>query len=75
MPIPDITESDDLAVKVTGTTICESDLHLYHGEIITPEKGDILGAGRFSIFTLSSFQPNSEQVLVPLDNAALAEQD
>ena len=42
-PIPDITDPDDVIVKVTGTTICGSDLHLYHGEILTLQKGDILG--------------------------------
>jgi threonine dehydrogenase-like Zn-dependent dehydrogenase len=26
--IPDITEPDDVILKVTGTTICGSDLHL-----------------------------------------------
>lgn len=43
VPIPDITEPDDVIVKVTGTTICGSDLHLYHGEIMALRKGDILG--------------------------------
>ena len=43
VPIPDITEPDDVILKVTGTTICGSDLHLYHGEIMTLQKGDILG--------------------------------
>ncbi|KAI0756623.1 GroES-like protein [Daedaleopsis nitida] len=42
-PIPDITEPDDVILKVTGTTICGSDLHLYHGEILALQKGDILG--------------------------------
>lgn len=42
-PIPDITEPDDVIVAVTGTTICGSDLHLYHGEILTLQQGDILG--------------------------------
>lgn len=42
-PVPDITEPDDVIVKVTGTTVCGSDLHLYHGEIATLQKGDILG--------------------------------
>ncbi|KIJ68359.1 hypothetical protein HYDPIDRAFT_124768 [Hydnomerulius pinastri MD-312] len=42
-PIPDITEPDDVIVQVTGTTICGSDLHLYHGEIMALQKGDILG--------------------------------
>jgi threonine dehydrogenase-like Zn-dependent dehydrogenase len=42
-PVPDITDPDDVIVKVTGTTVCGSDLHLYHGEIAPLEKGDILG--------------------------------
>jgi threonine dehydrogenase-like Zn-dependent dehydrogenase len=42
-PIPDVTEPDDVIVKVTGTAICGSDLHLYHGEILALQKGDILG--------------------------------
>jgi hypothetical protein len=28
-PIPDITEPEDVIIRVTGTTICGSDLHLY----------------------------------------------
>ncbi|KAJ4491024.1 GroES-like protein [Lentinula aciculospora] len=40
--IPDITEPDDVILQVTGTTICGSDLHLYHGEIMALQKGDIL---------------------------------
>lgn len=43
VPTPDITEPDDVIVQVTGTTICGSDLHLYHGEIPALKKGDILG--------------------------------
>ena len=42
-PVPDVTEPDDVIVKVTGTTICGSDLHLYHGEILPLQKGDMLG--------------------------------
>ncbi|KAI5121819.1 hypothetical protein M0805_003255 [Coniferiporia weirii] len=42
-PVPDVTEPDDVIVAVTGTTICGSDLHLYHGEILTLQEGDILG--------------------------------
>ncbi|TBU48185.1 GroES-like protein [Dichomitus squalens] len=42
-PIPDITEPDDVILKVTGTTICGSDLHLFNGEIAALQKGDILG--------------------------------
>lgn len=42
-PVPDITDPDDVIVAVTGTTVCGSDLHLFHGEILTLQKGDILG--------------------------------
>jgi len=42
-PIPKVTEPDDVILKVTASTICGSDLHLYHGEIMTLQKGDILG--------------------------------
>ncbi|KAJ2924063.1 hypothetical protein H1R20_g13030, partial [Candolleomyces eurysporus] len=42
-PVPAITEPDDVIVKVTASTICGSDLHLYHGEILAMQKGDILG--------------------------------
>ncbi|KAK4685910.1 hypothetical protein P7C73_g4224, partial [Tremellales sp. Uapishka_1] len=41
--IPDISEPKDVVIKTTGTTICGSDLHLYHSEIVTMQKGDILG--------------------------------
>ncbi|GAD91846.1 alcohol dehydrogenase [Paecilomyces variotii No. 5] len=40
---PRIIEDRDVIVKVTGSTICGSDLHLYHGAIIEMTKGDILG--------------------------------
>lgn len=42
-PVPDITEPDDIVLKVTGSTICGSDLHLLHAEILALQKGDILG--------------------------------
>ncbi|KAG8904360.1 hypothetical protein FRB99_001861, partial [Tulasnella sp. 403] len=42
-PIPDVIDDGDVVLKVTGTTICGSDLHLYHGEIMAMQKGDILG--------------------------------
>lgn len=32
-----------MILKVTGSTVCGSDLHLLHGTIIQLEKGDILG--------------------------------
>ena len=46
---PAIVDPNDVVVKVTGSTICGSDLHLYHGSIIQMQKGDILG-----YFNLSS---------------------
>ncbi|KAK5462939.1 hypothetical protein LTS15_002651 [Exophiala xenobiotica] len=36
-------EATDVIVKVTGSTICGSDLHLLHGAIVEMQKGDILG--------------------------------
>jgi hypothetical protein len=30
--VPTITQPKDVVLKVTGSTICGSDLHLYHGE-------------------------------------------
>lgn len=32
-----------MILKITGSTICGSDLHLYHGSVIELQKGDILG--------------------------------
>jgi threonine dehydrogenase-like Zn-dependent dehydrogenase len=42
-PVPAITEPADVIVRVTGTTVCGSDLHLYHKEIMELKRGDILG--------------------------------
>lgn len=38
-----ITANSYCSQKVTGSTICGSDLHLYHAEIMGLQKGDILG--------------------------------
>ncbi|PWY86380.1 alcohol dehydrogenase [Aspergillus sclerotioniger CBS 115572] len=43
MPKPRVVDEDDVLVKVTGSTICGSDIHLYHGVIPQLEKGDVLG--------------------------------
>ena len=32
-----------MILKVTGSTVCGSDLHLLHGAVIQMQKGDILG--------------------------------
>lgn len=36
-------EDTDVIVKVTGSTVCGSDLHLLHGAVVEMQKGDILG--------------------------------
>ncbi|KAK5049427.1 hypothetical protein LTR84_004356 [Exophiala bonariae] len=43
VPAPTLTEPTDVIVRVTGTTVCGSDLHLYHKEIMQLQKGEILG--------------------------------
>jgi len=43
VPKPRIVEPKDVILKVTGSTVCGSDLHLLHGSIVELEKGDILG--------------------------------
>jgi threonine dehydrogenase-like Zn-dependent dehydrogenase len=40
---PKILEDRDVILKVTGTTVCGSDMHLLHGAVIQMAKGDILG--------------------------------
>jgi len=40
---PAITEPRDIIVRVTTSTVCGSDLHLYHKEFDGLEPGDILG--------------------------------
>ncbi|MBE9160276.1 glutathione-dependent formaldehyde dehydrogenase [Nodosilinea sp. LEGE 06152] len=43
VPDPTILNPRDAILKVTSTTICGSDLHIYDGFIPTMEPGDILG--------------------------------
>ncbi|TLD38447.1 putative s- glutathione dehydrogenase protein [Venturia nashicola] len=40
---PKIIEPRDVILKVTGSTVCGSDLHLLHGTVVELDKGDILG--------------------------------
>ncbi|QIW97924.1 hypothetical protein AMS68_003442 [Peltaster fructicola] len=42
-PKPKILEPRDVILKITGSTVCGSDLHLLHGSVIEMQKGDILG--------------------------------
>ncbi|MYS20967.1 Threonine dehydrogenase [Streptomyces sp. DvalAA-14] len=43
VPDPKILNAGDAIIRVTSTTICGSDLHLYDGYIPTMKKGDVLG--------------------------------
>jgi threonine dehydrogenase-like Zn-dependent dehydrogenase len=43
VPVPLVTDSTDVVVKVTASTICGSDLHLYHDLIPQMVKGFIVG--------------------------------
>jgi threonine dehydrogenase-like Zn-dependent dehydrogenase len=43
VPDPQILNGRDAIVRVTSTTICGSDLHLYNGFMPTMQRGDILG--------------------------------
>lgn len=43
VPRPKIIEPTDVILKVTGSTVCGSDLHLLHGEHIQPREQDRLG--------------------------------
>lgn len=40
---PKLQKADDILVKITSTTICGSDLHLYNGEIPNTPKDFIIG--------------------------------
>ncbi|CAF1205384.1 unnamed protein product [Rotaria sordida] len=42
-PMPLITDSRDILLKITATTICGSDLHLYNNTILDMHDGDIIG--------------------------------
>ncbi|KAI8952610.1 GroES-like protein [Xylaria longipes] len=43
VPRPKLREPSDVILKVTGSTVCGSDLHLLHGTVVQLNKGDILG--------------------------------
>ncbi|GAA6047833.1 hypothetical protein JCM3770_004665 [Rhodotorula araucariae] len=40
---PKVVDAKDVVLKVTGSTVCGSDMHLLAGAIIELQKGDILG--------------------------------
>ncbi|HNY63860.1 MAG TPA: zinc-dependent alcohol dehydrogenase [Deltaproteobacteria bacterium] len=43
VPDPSLVNPHDIIVRVTNTTICGSDLHLYDGVVPSVHKGDIIG--------------------------------
>ena len=43
VPFPQILNARDAIIRITATTICGSDLHLYNGFMPGMQKGDILG--------------------------------
>src|SRR5688572_18689118 len=43
VPDPKILDPQDCVVRITATTICGSDLHIYGGYIPGMQPGDILG--------------------------------
>lgn len=43
VPKPEIMDEEDVVIKVTGSTVCGSDLHLLHGDILQLKADDILG--------------------------------
>ena len=43
VPDPKILNPRDAILKVTATTICGSDLHIYDGFIPSMQQGDIIG--------------------------------
>lgn len=42
-PRPLVTDNTDVVLKITATTICGSDLHIYNGTMMDMHKGDIIG--------------------------------
>ena len=43
VPRPQLVNPSDVIVEVTATSICGSDLHLYHDRVPSMRRGDILG--------------------------------
>jgi len=61
-PKPVVTDPDDCVVRVTNTTICGSDLHLYHHEFQGLPKGYVLGHESMGI--VESLGPNVKSLNV-----------
>jgi len=67
-PKPLVTEPTDVIVRMVCTTICGSDLHLYHNAVPGLEKGDILGHEGVGIVdsvgtSITKFKPGDRVVI------------
>jgi len=67
-PKPLLTEPTDVILRMVCTTICGSDLHLYHNAIHGMEKGDILGHEGVGIVesvgtSITKFKPGDRVVV------------
>ncbi|PTB80576.1 GroES-like protein [Trichoderma longibrachiatum ATCC 18648] len=62
VPKPQILEDTDVILKVTGSTVCGSDLHLYHGAVVQLADGDILGHEFCGVVELVGRAVNKVQV-------------
>jgi threonine dehydrogenase-like Zn-dependent dehydrogenase len=56
-PKPQITAPTDILLKVTATTVCGSDLHLYKGTFVGMRSGDIPGHEFLGIVGRFIFRP------------------
>jgi len=67
MPKPRVIDPGDVVIKVTGSTICGSDVHLYHGMNST-----MIGMHRYanSICCLKGSFPNYRKAMYSVTNAA-----
>ncbi|CAG8569781.1 2042_t:CDS:10 [Funneliformis mosseae] len=62
---PVLIQPTDAIVRITGTTICGSDLHLYHNEIPGMKKADIVGHEGMGIVgeKVANIKPNNRVVI------------
>lgn len=51
VPRPKLVDDHDILLKVTGSTVCGSDMHLLHGAVLEMQGGDILGHEGMGIVT------------------------
>lgn len=56
-PKPKVIEDRDVILKITGSTVCGSDLHLLHGSVIELEKGACWRVSSLAILANTSAHP------------------